>query len=138
MIAMRLETISTALARQFQAASHAEEARRKFESIFHACVSQADERIFSLLDTADVAQGLRAGSLPDGFDFERHIAQLDDKYFDAEEDGRNDDAAAYFALARLFSALSFSNSASGLEGYAEAAYESIMSLPDPQAFIVDG
>ena len=135
---MRLETISTALAQRFQAISDADEAMRIFLGIFYACISKADDSIFSYLDNADMARGLRTGVLSEGFDFERHVASLDDKYFDAEEEGRNDDAAAYFTLARLFSALKFARSAVAPDEYAEAAYEAIMSLPEPQAFNFDG
>lgn len=131
---MRLETINTALARRFQVTSDAGEARRTFEAIFYACISQGDDSIFSYLEDVDTARGLRAGVLSDDFDFEQHVASLDEEYFDAEEEGRNEDAAAYFALARLVSALSFARSAHAPDEYADAAYEAIMSLPEPQAF----
>lgn len=73
--------------------------------------------------------------MPEGFDFAEISRWLDEKYFDAEDEGRDTDAAAFFALARLISALSFADSAVVPADYSEAAYEAIMSLPDPQAFV---
>lgn len=58
---MRLETINNDLARRFHAAKSVDDARRVFESVFHACVSQNDIRIFSILGNESLEKAMISG-----------------------------------------------------------------------------
>ena len=129
---MRLSTVNEDLAQRFRQAPDANDARRLFEEIFRACVRRIESRWYTLLENDQLAQRLAAGELPQGFDFGALSGEMDERYFDAEDEGRDEDSAAYFALARLMSALSFAAAAMDPTGFSEATYEAIMALPNPQ------
>lgn len=85
-----------------------------------------------MLETDQLALRLAAGELPQGFDFGALSGEMDERYFDAEDEGRDEDSAAYFALARLMSALALAAAATDATGFSEATYEAIMALPNPK------
>ncbi|MCO6180916.1 hypothetical protein [Ciceribacter sp. RN22] len=128
-IVMRLETINPTLARRFLAFEDIGDARRTFESIFNACVRQTDESVFAYMDDLLLEESLKTGLMPECFDFDHYIGELDRHYSVAEGEGRSKDAVAYFVLARLMSALFFASSAKSPRDYAEAVYEAVMSSP---------
>ncbi|NTF90294.1 hypothetical protein G6L46_24400 [Agrobacterium rhizogenes] len=129
---MRLSTLNEDLARRFRQAPGENEARGIFEEIFRICARRIDRRWYALLENDQLALQLAAGELPQGFDFGGLSGKMDEKYFDAEDEGRDEESAAYFALARLISALSFAAAATDATGFSEAAYEAIMTLPNPK------
>nr|WP_200985118.1 hypothetical protein [Rhizobium rhizogenes]QCL09196.1 hypothetical protein pC5.7b_329 [Rhizobium rhizogenes]QCL09828.1 hypothetical protein pC5.8b_338 [Rhizobium rhizogenes] len=129
---MRLSTLNEDLARRFRQAPDENEARGIFEEIFRACASRIENRWHALLENDQLALRLAAGELPQGFDFGVLSGKMDERYFDAEDEGRDEDSAAYFALARLMSALSFAAAATDATGFSEATYEAIMALPNPK------
>ena len=129
---MRLSTLNEALATCFVESSDVRGARRGFEAIFFECVGDVDAADWGLLDEEAVARALRSGNGPGDGDFAALSDRMDSAYLDAEDEGRDDAAGAYFRLARLMSALDFAQNATTAVGFAEAAYEAIMSLPDPR------
>lgn len=129
---MRLSTINKNIVGRFLQASDTNDARRIFEEVFHACLRRMKNVRYDLLDNDRLAILMAAGERPQGFDFSLLSAEMDEKYFDAEEDGRDGEAAEYFALARLMSALSFAATATEIAAYAEATYEALMALPNPK------
>lgn len=129
---MRLSTLNEDLAQRFRQTSDTDDAPRLFEEIFRACARRIDSRWYALLENDQLALQLAAGELPQGFDFGGLSGKMDEKYFDAEDEGRDEESAAYFALARLMSALSFAAAATDADGFSEAAYEAIMTLPNPK------
>ncbi|NTG20662.1 hypothetical protein G6L00_09490 [Agrobacterium rhizogenes] len=129
---MRLSTINENIAQRFRRASDTNDARRIFEEIFRACARRIENRWYVMLENDQLALQLAAGELPRAFDFVALSGEMDEKYFDAEDDGRDADAVAYFALARLMSALSFAVAASDIAAFSEATYEAIMALPNPK------
>jgi hypothetical protein len=74
------------------------EAERLFGRIFQACARRIEARWCALLEDAALAAHLAVGELPHGFDFDAQRAEME---------GRSEKSVAYFALARLMSALSF-------------------------------
>jgi hypothetical protein len=129
---MRLSTVHENLARRFQQAPDPNDARRIFEKVFRACARRIESRWYALLRNEQLALRLAAGELPEGFDFNALSAEMDAKYFDAEDQGRDDDSAAYFTLARLMLALSFAATAADAAAFSEATYEAIVTLPNPK------
>lgn len=129
---MRLSTINKNIAGRFLQASDTNGARRIFEEVFQVCLRSMKNVRYDLLDNDRLAMLMAAGERPQGFDFSLLSAEMDEKYFDAEEDGRDGEAAEYFALARLMSALSFAATATEIAAYAEATYEALMALPNPK------
>lgn len=120
------------MARRFRKVINTAEAERLFKQIFQACARRIETRWYTLLENAELAEQLAAGELPQGFDFGTLSGEMDEKYFDAEDEGRDGESAAYFALARLMSSLSFAAAATDANGFSEAAYEAIMTLPNPK------
>lgn len=133
---MRLVTVNLALARRLQAIEDTDETRRIFEDVFRACVRQMDAELFAYLGDVLIEESLKMGRMPERFEFEQNIDWLDNRFSMAEREGRNEEAAAYFSLARLMSALFFARRAKVPADYAEAVYEAIMSLPEPQTFVL--
>ncbi|KAA1184493.1 hypothetical protein FP026_03710 [Rhizobium tropici] len=129
---MRLSTVNEDLAQRFRRAPNTSDARRLFEEIFRACARRIQSRWYALLENDQLALRLAAGELPQRFDFGALSGEMDGRYFDAEDEGRDEDSAAYFTLARLMSALSFAAAAMDPTGFSEATYEAIMALPNPQ------
>ena len=129
---MRLSTLNEDLARRFRQAPDENAARGIFEEIFRTCASRIDSRSYALLENDKLALALTADELPRGFKFAALSSEMDERYLDAEEQGRDEDSSAYFVLARLMSALSFAATASDPTGFSEAAYEAIMALPHPK------
>ncbi|NLS19412.1 hypothetical protein HGP16_23005 [Rhizobium sp. P40RR-XXII] len=129
---MRLFTVNENLARLFRHASDTKDAQRIFEEIFRACARGIESHWYVLLENNQLAAHLAAGELPQGFDFNALSAEMDEKYFDAEDEGRDEDSTVYFALARLMSSLSFSAAATDTIGFSETAHEAIMALPNPK------
>ncbi|MGV1767893.1 hypothetical protein [Rhizobium rhizogenes] len=129
---MRLSTVNEDLAQRFRQAPDTNDAQRLFEEIFRACARRIDNGWYALLENDPLALQLAAGELPQGFDFGGLSGKMDEKYFDAEDEGRDEDSAAYFALARLMSALSFAAAATDATDFSEATYEAIMALPNPK------
>jgi hypothetical protein len=127
-----LSTINEEIDKRFQKATDTAEAERLFGRIFQACARRIEARWYALLENDQLAQWLAAGELPQGFDFGALSGEMDERYFDAEDEGRNEDSAAYFALARLMLAVSFAAAATDATGFSEAAYEAIMTLPSPK------
>ena len=83
------------------------EAERLFGRIFQACARRIEARWCALLEEAALAEHLAADELPHGFDFDAQRAEMDKEYFGIEDEGRVEMSVAYFAHARLMSALSF-------------------------------
>lgn len=131
---MRLKTINTHLALRFQEISDVVDARLIFEDTFRRCVNASDVNVFSQLEIPDIENIIVSEGIPEGYDFQKISDAMDEKYFDAEDEGRSSDAFTYFSLARLMSALSFAAAATEATDFAEATYEAIMSQPNPQAF----
>jgi hypothetical protein len=75
---------------------------------------------------------LSNGTLPQGFDFSFLSLEMDEEYFQAQDAGRGEESAAYFALSRLMSSLAFAEAATEAEAFSDAIYEAIMTLPDPE------
>ena len=132
MTIMRLLTLNENLAHRFVTSQDADAARKIFENIFHACIDRCEDDMFVLLEHEDLIEAMKSGIVPENFDFQRLSNIMDENYFDAEDDGRDTDAATYFSLARLMSALSFATNATEYTSFADAAYEAIMALSDPQ------
>ncbi|TRW95909.1 hypothetical protein FNJ84_13725 [Paracoccus sp. M683] len=128
---MRLGTLNQSLAAQFSDAADLAQARHQFEIIFRFCAGRIDRRWFQRLGDNELATALQSGTGLPGRDFSKIAEDLDGSYFDAEDAGNNDDAQLYFSLARLASAIAFALSASSPAGYAEAAYEALMAMPNP-------
>ncbi|GES47304.1 hypothetical protein RsS62_65560 [Rhizobium dioscoreae] len=129
---MRLSTVNEDLAQRFREVPNTNDARRLFEEIFRACTRRIESGWYALLENDQLARQLAAGELPRGFDFGTLSSEMDERYFDAEDEGRDGDSATYFALARLMSALSFASAATDATGFSEASYEAIMALPNPK------
>jgi len=129
---MRLSTVNENLAQRFRQAPDTNDARPIFETVFRACARKIESRWYALLRNEQLALRLVAGELPESFDFNALSAEMDAKYFDAEDQGRDEDSVAYFTLARLMSALSFAATASDVAAFSEATYEAIMTLPNPE------
>jgi len=129
---MRLKTINKALATRFDELDNLVEAQRIFEAVLHACIKASDANLFVRLKRPDIENVLMSGGIPEGHDYRQISDEMDEKYFDAEDEGRTDDAFYYFTLARLMSALSFAAEATKVSDFSEATYEAMMSLPDPQ------
>lgn len=127
-----MSTINEEIERRFQNVTDTAEAERLFGRIFQACAGRIEARWYVLLGDDQLAQRLAAGELPVGFDFGALGGEMDERYFDAQDEGRDEDSAAYFALARLMSALSFAAAATDATDFSEATYESIMALPNPK------
>ncbi|MDK4715930.1 hypothetical protein [Rhizobium sp. CNPSo 4039] len=126
---MRLSTINENLAALFRQVSDTNDARQIFEEIFQACLRRMKNVPYDLPENDRLAILMAAGERPQGVDFSLLSAEMDEKYFDAEEGGRDGEAAEYFPLARLMSALSFAVTANEIAAYAEATYEALMALP---------
>ncbi|UEQ85935.1 hypothetical protein [Rhizobium sp. AB2/73] len=120
------------MAKLFRQTSDTNGARQIFEEVFHACLRTMKNVRYELLENDRIAILMAAGKRPQGFDFSLLSAEMDKKYFDAEDDGRDEEAAEYFALARLMSALSFAAAATEIAAYAEATYEALMAFPNPK------
>ncbi|OCJ22047.1 hypothetical protein A6U89_33290 [Agrobacterium sp. B133/95] len=129
---IRLSTVNEDLAQRFRRAPDTSDARRIFEEIFRTCARRIENRWYALLENDRLALRLAAGELPQGFNFGALSGEMDEEYFAAQDEGRAEDSAAYFALARLMSSLSFAAAATDATGFSEAAYEAIMALPNPQ------
>ncbi|MDO5642928.1 MAG: hypothetical protein Q4G26_11175 [Paracoccus sp. (in: a-proteobacteria)] len=99
-------------------------------TIYQLCRNQFDARA---LINPEVRRILEEGENA-AIDYDPLIDALDQGYFDAEDAGEGEKAAALFSAARLISARKFTALARHPSDYAEAAYEAIMSLPDPQGF----
>jgi hypothetical protein len=128
----RLSTINEEMERRFRKVTDTADAERLFEQIFQACARRIEARQYMLLEDAELAKHLVAGELPQGFDFGARSRKMDERYFDAEDEGRDEDSATYFALARLMSALSVASAATDATSFSEATYEAIMALPNPK------
>lgn len=97
---MRPSTVNEDLAQRFRQAPEANNARRLFEEILRACVRRIETPLI-LLENDQLAKRLTAGEPSQGFDFGALSGEMDERYFDAKVEGRDEDSAAYFALARL-------------------------------------
>ncbi|MBO9101281.1 MULTISPECIES: hypothetical protein [unclassified Rhizobium] len=127
----RLSTVNEDLAQRFRQSPDTKYARRLFEEIFRACARRIESHWYALLENDQLALQLAAGEPPEGLDFGALSGEMDERYFDAEDDGRDEHSAAYFALARLMAALSFAAIATDAPGFSEATYEAIMALRNP-------
>lgn len=129
---MRLSAINENMAELFRQASDTNDARRIFEEVFQSCLRRMKNVRYDLLENDRLGILMAAGERPQGFDFSLLSAKMDEKYFDAEEGGRDGEAAEYFALACLMSTLSFAATATELAAYAEATYDVLVALPNPK------
>ncbi len=101
---MRLGTISEDLAGRVSTSSNPETI---FEVVFWQCARQLSAADFELLDNPALEQQLKENVLPKEGRFFSLRDELDEKYFDAEDQGQLELSGRYFALARLVSALDF-------------------------------
>jgi len=125
---MRLETISKGLASHLLASSNPASV---FEDVFWQCAKQLPQTDYRLLDNPDLERQLKENVLPKDGSFSSLKDQLDERYFDAEDQGQLELSGRYFALARLMAALDFYQRYRSTDDLGDAVYEAIMSTPDP-------
>jgi hypothetical protein len=130
---MRLTSLNKNLSNIFEESSNIHKSELAFKSIFQECMLEFEKKNFNIIDNKNHYEDLINGREPEGIDLKSMVEEMDAKYFDAEDEGNFEQAGAYFALARLMSAISLSNKPRNSSDYAEAAYEVLMSLPNPQA-----
>lgn len=123
---MRLRTLNPNLANAFDQADDA--GAVLFDQVFWYSIDLLDEGSKALVDAQPQLSDLRQRNFPDLADYKDLPDQLDEIYFDAEDDGDDDKARTHFKIARVAAAIL----ARAEESYSEAAYEVLMSCDDPE------
>ncbi len=128
---MRLKTVNPKIDVLFV---NAVSAKYEFERLFWSCFGELDEMSQAELKKFRDLACLLENRLPDLQGKGDLVESLDNYYFDAEDAGNDQLASSFFKLARITAAVVKASSAVTAEEFADAAYEAIMSVDDPEIY----
>jgi hypothetical protein len=131
---MRLETTNPVLARRFAECQTKAGSQDLFEKIFWQCYAEMRKSVKDKIAKNLEIEELQEGRMPDRGDYQVYIDRLDGEYFDYEEGGDFDKGDISFKSARIISAINYASNAASVEDFAEASYEALMALDEPEDF----
>ncbi len=130
---MRLETLSKELVQYMSSSANPQ---KIVENLFWKCIDQIDNDIFDLIGDDDITTQIKKHIIPTSNNFITLVEDLDQKYFEAEDNKLIDLSFQYFRLARLMASLDYLQKPDDSSNLYEAAYEALMSIQDPDTVLI--